>query len=113
MPEQQKAKIDYVVVLEYTRAFGPYAGVRTINYFDSKEQFIAAYTDEVQKTEKVVGQGVSDREAQVLLRGMSIGGLVRANMHEATNKTNGRFDSKAMEMATLTTAVALRALWQM
>ncbi|KKW32321.1 MAG: hypothetical protein UY78_C0043G0002 [Parcubacteria group bacterium GW2011_GWA1_53_13] len=113
MLRQQQTKTDYIVVFEYTAASGPYAGVRTINYFDSKEQFAAAYTEEAKKTEKVVGEGVTEREAQVLLRWMSIGGLVRANLHEATNKQTGRVDERAMEMTVLTTAIALRELWKL
>lgn len=115
MAEQKKedGPKDYIVVLEYTRAAGPYAGVRTINCFDSKEQFAAAYTDEVKKTEKIVGEGVSEREAQTLVRGMSIGGLVRANLHQATDKQTGIVDERAMEMATFTTAVALSELWKL
>jgi len=101
---------DYVVVFEFTAAAGAKKGVRVISHFDSKEEFEKLYDDEWKETEKVVAQGVSSAEAQRLLRGMSIGGLVRATLEEFSAMP-GLSNERARDLSTMVVGMSLREIW--
>ncbi|MCA9368410.1 hypothetical protein KC887_09250 [Candidatus Kaiserbacteria bacterium] len=75
---------DYLVVFEYTKEAGAYAGNRYYTCFDNSEDFKQTCTDEwlAETNQKVVEAGVSVGRAGYLCSSVPLGPRIRALMQE-------------------------------
>lgn len=98
----------YNVVFEYTEVAGGYRGVRTITAWSTKEDFKKAWesSPEMQKTNKILAEGVSDQVAQELVSLTPLQCDINACIHEATNPETGEIDEFTLEMMLANVAFA-------
>ena len=101
----------YTVVLQYNKAAGAYAGVRTISAFDSKKEFDAWWIKSGRNEYLLAASGVNEAEAQRLCQQQPLHNLVRAVVSDATDRRTGRvhLELAQMRMMTVALAVGLRA----
>ncbi len=88
----------YNVVFEYTAEAGGYAGVRTWTSLKSKEDFVKWYTPELAKRERVLAEGVTEREAIDICNGTSFESDLAACLQDATNPRTGALNPAIFTM---------------
>ncbi len=97
----------YHVVFEYTKETKGYQGVRTRTAFRSEEEFTKWFTPQIQKTHKVVGQGISDDEATSLIKQTPLECYLASCIQEATNPKTGEVNQRILEMKLMNVAYAI------
>ncbi len=94
--------------------------MRTQTHFKSKEDFESFWAKSGGKTqdrskligeEKVVAEGVTDREALAMIRKTPIRSYISAAMEEATGP-DGVVDQDVLDMQIQNMAIGLGALWR-
>lgn len=88
----------YNVVFAYTAETGGYEGVMTSTGFESKVSFDQWFTPELQKTYRVVAEGISAEEAENITISTPVKCYIAAAFEEATDQETGRVNQQVFNL---------------